>query len=166
MSIRNIRRSILIAAGIGALAVSGLLAGRLFARQMGEHFSEGHAAYMFDHIARELDLSDGQRTQIRGVLKSHADEIEAHVKAGIDARRALHDAVMAQPMDETTIRNLAQQVGSVHGDGAVLCAKIRSEIWPVLSSDQQQKLVSFHGRMRRHGDAALQSLHAFLRGDS
>ncbi|HSS45315.1 MAG TPA: Spy/CpxP family protein refolding chaperone [Thermoanaerobaculia bacterium] len=164
MSIRNVRRSVLVAAGIGALAVSGLFAGRLFAHQMGSHFAGGMAPWMFRHVARELDLSESQQAQIREILKTHADEIEARVQACMDARRALHQAVMAQPMDETSIRNLAQQVGTVHADGAVLCAKIRAEIWPILTPDQQQRLASFHGRMRQHGEDAMKSLDSFLRG--
>lgn len=167
MSIQNVRRSVLVAAGIVALAVSGLFAGRLFGRQMGPGFGHGHnASRMFDHLAQELDLSDAQRAQVRGVLKAHADEILAQVKAGMDARRALHDAVMAQPSDEAAVRSLAAQVGTVHGDGALLIVKVRSEIWPILTPEQQQKLASLHARMGRRGDEGLQSLGAFLRGQS
>jgi Spy/CpxP family protein refolding chaperone len=168
MSIQQIRRSVLIAAGIVALAVTGLFAGHVFGRQMGPGLGHGghNAGRMFDHLARELDLSDAQRAQVRGVLKTHADEILAQVKSGMDARRALHDSVMAQPADENAIRSLATQVGAVHGEGALLIVKIRSEIWPILSPAQQDKLVGFHERMGRRGDEALDSLAAFLRGES
>ncbi len=168
MSIRHIRRSVLMAAAIAALAVGGLYAGRLFARQLGPggpgSMHGAMAAHMFDHISRELDLSDAQRSQIREILKSHADEILAQVRAGMDARHALHGAVMAQPTDEASIRQFATQVGAVHADGALLFAKVRSEVWPVLTPEQQQKFTSFHDRMGQRGDQALQSLEAFLRG--
>ena len=167
MSIQQVRRSVLIAAGILALALSGLFAGHLFGRQMGPGFGHGpRASRMFDHLAGELDLSDAQRVQVRGVLKNHADEILAHVQAARDARRALHDAVMATQPDDASIRSLAAQIGSVHADGALMIVRIRSEIWPILTPDQQQKLVSLHARMGRHGDEQLQSLGAFLRGES
>lgn len=165
MSIQNIRRSVLIAAGIGALAFAGLFAGRLFAHQMGGHFHGGDMApRMFRHIARELDLTEDQQAQIRDLLKAHADEIEAHVKSGMDARRALHDAVLMQPNDESTIRLRAQELGDIHGDGAILFARLRSEVWPILTAEQQQKLAGLHLRRRERGDEALQSLDAFLRG--
>lgn len=168
MSIQQIRRSVLIAAAIAALAFSGLVAGRLFGRQMGPSGPPHgpRAAHMFDHVARELDLSDAQRLQIRGVLKAHADEILADVKAGMEARRALHDAVIAEPTDEAEIRRLAAAGGQAHADGALLFAKIRSEIWPILTPEQQQKFVTFHARMGKRGDEALDSLEAFLRGQS
>jgi protein CpxP len=165
MSIQNIRRSVLIAVGVGALAFGGIFAGRLVAHQMGGHFHGAAAApRMFQHMVQELDLSDAQQTQIRDVLKTHADEIEAHVKARMDARRALHDAVLTQPTDEATIRQRAQDLGNIHGDGAVMFARIRSEIWPILNGDQQQRLFGLHARMRTHGDQALKSLDDFLRG--
>lgn len=165
MSIQNIRRSVLIAAGIGVLAVAGLFAGRLFAHQMGGRSHGGSMApRMFGRMVRELDLTDAQQAQIRAILKTHADEIEAHVKLGMDARRALHDAVLTQPTDEAAIRLRAQELGNVHGDGAILFARLRTEVWPILSGDQQQKLAGLHLRMREHGDDALKSLDAFLRG--
>ncbi len=168
MSIQKIRRSILIAAGIGALAFTGLFAGRLLGRQMGPGFPHGgpHAARMFEHLSRTLDLSEAQQLQIRGVLKAHADEILLLVKSGMDARRALHDAVLAQPTDEAAIRGLAQQVGTLHGDGALLFAKIRAEIWPILTPEQQQQFTAFHTKMGSRGNDELQSLGAFLRGES
>lgn len=169
MSIQQVRRSILIGGALVAVAVMGLFAGRLLGGQMGPGMGHGggpRAARMFEHIAGKLDLSDAQRAQVRGILKTHADEILAQVRAGMDARQALHEAVMAQPADENVIRSLAAKVGSVHADGAMLMVKIRSEIWPILTPEQQQKFVAFHERMGHRGEEALQSLASFLRGES
>ena len=168
MSIQQVRRSILIAAAFLAVAGMGLFAGRIFGGQLGPAGVHGgpRAQRMFEHLADKLDLTDAQRSQVRGVLKAHADEILAQVQAGTDARQALHDAVMAQPADENAIRSLAARVGEVHGNGALMIVKIRSEIWPILSPEQQQKFVAFHERMGRRGTDALQNLAAFLRGES
>lgn len=163
MSIQNIRRSVLIAVGIAALAAAGLFAGRLFAHQMGGR-SGGMAPHLFSHLARRLELTDGQQGQIREILKNHADEIEAHVKSAMESRRALHDAILVQPTDEATIRQRAQELGNVHAEGALLFARIRSEVWPLLTAEQQQKMASLHTSMREHGDDALKNLDAFLRG--
>ncbi len=168
MSIQQVRRSVLIAAAVAAVAFMGLFAGRLFGRQMGPGglSHPPRPAHMFDRVARELDLTDAQRTQIRGILKAHADEILAQVHSGMDARHALHDAVVAQPADEAAIRALGQQVGTVHAEGALLFARIRSEVWPVLTTEQQQKFMAFHAKMGRRGEDELQALGAFLRGES
>jgi Spy/CpxP family protein refolding chaperone len=166
MSIRSIRRPVLIAAGILAIAVSGLFAGKIFANQMGHGQPGMRAARMFERLSRRLDLSDAQKTQIRGILRAHADEIEAQVRNGMDARRALRAAALAQPVDEASIRTLAQRVGVVQGDGAVLFARIRAEVLPVLTPEQQDRLARFHDRMLKRGDAALKSLDEFLRGSA
>jgi Spy/CpxP family protein refolding chaperone len=168
MSIQNIRRSVLMATGVGALALSGLLAGRLMG-QMGPHGPRdaGMAApRMFDRISRRLDLTEDQQARIRAVLKTHAAEIETQVQAGMDARRALHQAVMVQPTDETAIRSLGAQVGTAHAEGALLFAKIRTEVWPVLTADQQARLQSFHSGMRHRGDEAMKSLDQWLRQEN
>jgi len=167
MSIQKIRRSVLAAALVGGLAVSGLLAGRLLARQgdLG-HLHADAAPHMFRHLAKQLDLSADQQTQIRGILKNHADEIEAQARAGMTARRALHQAVLTQPVDEQAIRSLAMQTGQVHGDAAVLYARIRGEVWPILTAEQRDKMTQFHGQMKDQGDAAFESLDKWLRGDN
>lgn len=167
MSIQKIRRSVLAATLLGGLAVSGLLAGRLLARQgdLG-HMHPDAAPKMFRHLAKQLDLSADQQSQIRGILKNHADEISANVRAGMDARRALHQAVLAQPVDEQAIRSLAMQAGQAHGEAAILYAKIRGEVWPLLTAEQRDKMTQLHGRMKDRGDAALDSLDKWLRGDN
>jgi len=162
MSIQTIRRSVLAAAILGALAVSGLVAGRLFARGVGEG-SYGTAPRMFHRLARALDLTDQQRSQVRGILKAHATEIETQVRAGVTARRALHDAVLTQPMDETGIRSRAAELGNVHADGAVLFAKIHAEIAPILTQQQKDKLQEFRDRMRQRGEESFKSLDEWLR---
>ena len=167
MSIHQIRRSVLIAAGILALAVSGLVAGRLFGRQLAPGFGHGpRAARIYEHLASELGLSDAQRLQVRGVLKAHADEILGHAQAAMNARRAMRDAVMAPQPDDATIRSLAAQMGNVHADGAMMVIRIRSEIWPILTPEQQQKLVALHAKMGHRGDEDLQALGAFLKGEN
>lgn len=168
MSIQQVRRSILVAAAFVAVAGMGLFAGRIFGGQVVPGMGHGgpRAQHMFEHLANKLDLTPDQRTKVRAVLKTHADEILAQVQAGQDARQALHEAVMAQPPDENVIRSLAAKVGEVHGNGALLIVKVRSEIWPILTPEQQQKFVAFHERMSQRNGEALQSLGAFLRGEN
>ena len=161
MSIQKIRRSVLLTAGLGVLAVGGLLAGRLFAR--GVESSHGMAPRMFYRMARALDLTDAQRSQVRSILKNHAPQIEAQARAVIAARRALHDAVLAQPMDEAAIRSRALDLGNAHAEGAVLFARIHAEIAPILTQDQKDKLQQLRERMRQRSDDSLKSLDEWLR---
>jgi len=166
VSIQQIRKSVLIAAGLLALGVAGLLAGRLSAGAMP---GEGHrisAARMFRRMSEELDLSDDQKTRIKGVLKSHSTEIETHMKALSDARRALHQAALSGAPDESVIRTAAQSLGWVQGDGALLFAKIRAEVDPILTDDQRGKLRQLRERAKGRADSAIKSFEAFLESKS
>jgi Spy/CpxP family protein refolding chaperone len=152
----------LIAAGVAALAAAGLLAGRLSAGAMPGREHRNFALRMFRHISSALELSDDQKTRIKEILKAHSAEIEAQIRSSGAARRALHQAVLAEPADEAAIRAAAANLGSVQGDGALLFAKIRSEIDPLLTDPQRVKLRQLRERASGRSEAAAKSFEAFL----
>jgi len=162
VSIQQIRKSVLVGAGIAVLAAAGLVAGRLSAGVFPGRAHSDFGCHVFGRIARALDLSDDQKSQIKAILKTHASKIETQIKASASARRAVHDAVLAQPPDEAAIRSAAQKFGQVHADGAVLFAKIHAEIQPILTDEQRAKVQEFRERMRNRGDSAVKSFEAFL----
>ena len=167
MTLQRIRNSVFVGTAIAALAVGALLAGRLSAGALSGGRGHGDfAPRVFSRIARALDLSDDQKTAIKAVLKTHAAEIEAQMKSSSTARRALHQAVLAQPSDEAAIRAAAEQLGRVQGDGAVLFAKIRTEIQPLLTEGQRAKIQQFRERARNHAESAIRSFEAFLESSS
>jgi Spy/CpxP family protein refolding chaperone len=166
MSIRQLRRSALVAAGVVALAVAGMFAGRLSADAFPHSGHGGSLPRMFGRIARALDLTADQQAQIKNVLRGHAAEIETQMTAGRSARQALHQALMAQPTDEATIRARAADLGKVQGDGAVLFARIRTEVDPILTPAQRDKLQAFHSHAGGHGDHAVQAFEKFLKSAS
>ncbi|HTO86021.1 MAG TPA: Spy/CpxP family protein refolding chaperone [Thermoanaerobaculia bacterium] len=166
MSIRNIRRSVLVLAGAGAVALGGLFAGRLAAGAVpaaGAGSPFGRPA--FARIARALDLTDDQKTQIRAILKTRATEIQDQMKAGLDARRALHDAILADPIDETAIRTRAADLSRVEANGAVLYAHLRAEVFPILTAEQKQKVGELRQRMQARGDRSAKAFQNFLNGE-
>lgn len=166
MSIQTLRKSALFLAAAAALAVGGLFAGHLFAGSMPNGPGDHSPRRMFGRIARTLDLTADQKAQIKTILKSHAAEIQTQMTASSAARRALHDAIKAQTVDEAAIRAAAKQAGDVHADGAVLFARIRAEVLPILTADQKQKLQSLDEKMRGRGDRGAKSFAEFLRSDS
>ncbi len=166
MSIRQIRKSLLAVAGAVVLAAGGLFAGRLSAGAVPQEARRDFAPRVYARIARALDLSEGQKSEIKTVLRSHAAEIKAQMQAAASARRALHNAVMAQPLDEAAIRARAQELGRVNADGAVLFARLRAEIEPILTEEQRGKIQRFHDRMQSRTESAVKSLDAFLQSCS
>ena len=160
------RRSVLVAAA-GALALSALSAARLSAGQTDRAPRETQRApRLFTRMARQLHLDADQRTQFRAILKTHADEIEAQLRASRDARRAIHAAATAEPVDEAAIRSLARKLGDAHAGGALLLARIRAEALPILTTEQQEKLRKLDSRRLRRSEKLLFSLPPWLRGES
>lgn len=166
MSIQQIRRSVLVLAGVAALAAAGLYAGRLSADAFPQKGRGDFAPRMFSRMARFLELTDDQQAQIKTVLKGHAAEIETQMAAKRTARQALRQAMLAQPVDEAAIRARAEEAGKVEGDGAVLFARIRTEIDPILTADQRTKVQTFASRSRRRRDSAVQSFDRFIKNGS
>ncbi|MEP7132770.1 MAG: Spy/CpxP family protein refolding chaperone [Acidobacteriota bacterium] len=166
MSIQQFRRSIVILAGVAALSVAGLFAGRLSADAFPHHGRGGGIPRMFARMVRFLDLTAEQQAQIKTVLKTHAAEIEAQMAAKQAARQALRQAVLATPIDEATIRQRAAESGKVEADGAVLLARIRAEVDPILTPDQRTKVQAFGTRARRHRDNGIQSFDDFIKSGS
>lgn len=84
---------------------------------------------------RELDLSETQREQVRTIMASHREEAQAQAARHRAAMDALQEATLGN--DEAAIRQQAEAVGAAIGDGAVLRAKVRTEVWAVLTPEQQ-----------------------------
>jgi Spy/CpxP family protein refolding chaperone len=168
MSIQQIRRSILVLAAAAVVAAAGLFAGRLLAGAVPPSGPAGRfGPPRFARIAKVLDLSDDQKAQVKTILRAHAAEIQTQLKTAQDARRSLHDAILTDPIDEGTIRARAADLSKVEGDGAILYAKVRAEIFPLLRDDQKQKIVDFRAKMRAKGDRNVRSVEDFLsEGDS
>jgi len=166
MSVEKIRRSILVTAAALAIAVAGLLAGRVSAQAFRGHGRGDFPSHIFTHMSRVLDLTDDQKSRIKDVLRAHGDEIKVQMQASADARRSLHDAVMAQPMDEAAIRAAAVKLGQAQGDGAVLFSRILVEIEPILTDAQKAKVQALREKVRQHGQGAAKAFDNFLKSES
>jgi Spy/CpxP family protein refolding chaperone len=167
--ITKMRRSILVIAAAGALLVGGFWTGRLMAGPLWGHLGFagtahfGHIANHFDHIANWLALSDLQKTEVKRVVKSHGEEILFQVQSQIGMRKALGEVTMTGTVDERLIRERAEALGKVAADGALLRARIHSEIWPILNDEQRAKIASFHQMMELKHSTLLGSVEDFLK---
>jgi Spy/CpxP family protein refolding chaperone len=88
---------------------------------------------------RQLGLTDTQREQVRTALDAHKGEFEAIRTRMQAARTALDAVVTGDGFDEGAVRQKAVDVAAVEADAAVLRAKVHSEVWALLTAEQQQK---------------------------
>ncbi len=86
-----------------------------------------------------LDLSDAQREQVRDVMQRQREEMREvgqRLHAAYDAQRG---AIETVPTDEALVRSTSQALSSAQTEMAVLRARIHSEVWSLLTPEQQQK---------------------------
>ena len=94
---------------------------------------------MFGLPMRGLDLTDAQREQVRAIMESHRDQQKAIGDRMQAARKALRAAIEAETADEVAIRAAAAEIGAIEADAAVLQAKIRGEVFGLLTPEQVKK---------------------------
>jgi len=102
---------------------------------------------MFGAGLRGIDLTDAQREQVRAIMVSHRDEQKAIGDRMQAARKALHESIAADAFDENAIRAKATEVGAVEADAAVLQAKIRGEVFGLLTPEQVKKAKELRSEM-------------------
>lgn len=90
----------------------------------------------------ELNLTEEQKSKVRGVLVAHRAQIAETVKSLHVKRAALRDAVL-QGQSEDQIRAAAAQLGDVIADASVKAAKLRNELAPILTEDQRKLIGKF-----------------------
>lgn len=88
---------------------------------------------------RALDLSDGQREQVRGIMEARRAEFAAIGERLRTARRGLDALVTAEVVDEAAIRAKSADIAAVEADAAVLRARVHQEVFSVLTAEQQAK---------------------------
>ena len=90
-------------------------------------------------MLRQLDLTEDQRAQVKQVMDSHRAELQAIGEKLRAAHKAQQDAVTAAQFDEQAVRTKAAELATLTADAAVLHAKVHSEVFAVLTPEQQTK---------------------------
>lgn len=165
----KIRKTVFVLAAAGVLVVGGFWTGRLMAGPFWGHLGfggaghAGHIANHFDHIANWLTLSDLQKTEVRRVVAAHREEILSQIQSQIATRKALRELVTAGTANEGLVRQRAEALGKVVADGALLRARLHSEIFPILNDEQRAKVASVHQMMELKHSEILGSVQDFLK---
>ena len=117
----------------------------------GPGWMDGHR---FEHLAERLDLSEGQRDELRQALEAGAEEGREARRGLFEARRALGEQIHADVFDETAIREAAASVAAFEADLAVERAQRAQEMRRILTPEQLAQLEEMREARRdfgRHG---------------
>lgn len=94
---------------------------------------------MVDHIARALNLNEGQKAQMKTLLES-AHTTMAPLQQKLDeVRNQLDSATANGQFDETQVRALATQQGQLMAEQIVEHERIKSKMFGLLTPEQRVK---------------------------
>ena len=99
-------------------------------------------------LMRRADLTDAQREQVRAVVESHRDEMQAIGERARPAHEALQAALTNATFDEDTIRARYAEVAIVEADAAVAQARVYSEVFQILTPEQQAQVKKLQEEMK------------------
>jgi len=138
----RLRRIVPIAAALALLGGGLALAGP------GRHRHE-MAGRRFERLARELDLTDGQKARIREIFEQHrADGLGDAARKARDARLDLRSTIRDPSADESAIRDAAAKASQAEADLAVERHRAFAEVYKVLTPEQQEKAKALKERVR------------------
>jgi Spy/CpxP family protein refolding chaperone len=109
----------------------------------------GPAARAVKKIGRELHLSREQRQSLRELVRLQAETLRGAARDVGEARRALRERAVADPLDEAAIRGASEKLGAAIGSAAVLTARLAGEIRPALTPDQRDRLKKLSARWEK-----------------
>ena len=98
---------------------------------------------------RGLDLTEAQQGQVKSIMDSHQAEFRTVNKKIGDARQAMRALLDADQIDESAIRAKSAEAAAAEADAAILQAKIRQEVFGILTAEQLQKAKENGPRQRR-----------------
>jgi protein CpxP len=105
----------------------------------------GHGQIL-QRIARKLNLTDDQKSQIKAVLSVDKDTLKSLFGQLHDARKNLRVAIHAHGANEAAVRAASAKVAGVEADLAVKRMKLYGKIAPILTDEQRRKIADFEQR--------------------
>jgi Spy/CpxP family protein refolding chaperone len=112
----------------------------------------GGGAGGFGFGVRDLDLSEAQRQQIGAVVAKAREDTRPQVERLRQATEARRKALAVMPVDENQIRSTTQALTVAQTDLAIARARVQSDIFALLTPDQQTKVTE--ARQRRESRMA------------
>jgi Spy/CpxP family protein refolding chaperone len=132
--------NVILAAAVAFALVGGLVAtsyaqnGRLVRQKLAQRTQlRGQA------LALGLKLTQDQREQVKAILAGHKDELKTVAQENAQARKDVA-AALAQGADQQTLRSAYKLASEAGWDRLMLRSNIFSEIKPILTPEQLQRL--------------------------
>lgn len=109
------------------------------------------SSFQTARIARKLHLSDEQRKQFREILNAARPEADELADAMLANRRALRELRKGTELSEREIQEIADLRGRLVSRMIVLKARVRGQIFALLTDEQRERFEKMRNHGKRHG---------------
>ena len=140
------KKSIIIAAILMALAAG--LATTAFAQRQGMGFGR-HSGWMLKHMVKQLNLTEAQQTQIKGILAEEKTKTKPMMQQLRQNEQAGYANVNGS-FDENQARAFANKQAQLMTDLIVEKERMRSQVYAVLTPEQRQKALQLMQERQQH----------------
>jgi Spy/CpxP family protein refolding chaperone len=119
---------------------------------------------MLPMLGARLNLTDAQKDQIKSLAASRKDEWKGLADRARTAHEALNDAVTADAVDESLVRQKSADAAAVDAERAVARAHAYADVLQILTDDQKAQLKTMKAEMKNHMKGRQQARHERLKG--
>lgn len=115
------------------------------------HFKGGdHKERMFEHLADELDLTEGQKAQLKANREAGKEARKAEREAMREIHKQLREAIESGA-DQATLDSLGAKLGQLEVKKMQSRHEMRAQFESILTADQKAKMEELKSkRMERH----------------
>lgn len=140
------KKSIILAAIFMALAAG--LAATASAQHRGMGIGRNNG-WMLKHMTRQLNLTEAQQTQIKGIMTSEKTKIKPMMQQ-LRRNQQAEDANVNGSFDENQARAFASKQAQLMTDLIVEKERMRSQVYAVLTPEQRQKALQLMQERQQH----------------
>ncbi|MDP5208969.1 Spy/CpxP family protein refolding chaperone [Microbulbifer sp. 2205BS26-8] len=132
---------------MGSLALAGVLAAPGTTLAFGG--GEGHHRYGFEHMARELQLTEGQRAQLKSNRESTREARMALRKQLKELRQQIHTAI-ERSAEQSTLDQFGAELGKLKVRQMQNRYQMRQQFEAILTDEQKAKLAELKDKRREN----------------
>ena len=112
--------------------------------------------HMLAFMTDSLDLTEAQQAQAKAILDKEKPTFEPLMKQLMEAHQQLQALGENGTFDEAAVRSLANQHVQTMVELVVQTARVKSELYAILTPEQKAKAAKI---MQRHHDHMMQHMH-------
>ncbi len=118
-------------------------------QQAGGRMQHGFGPEMLDHIARELNLTEAQKTQVKALFEAGQNTMAPLHQKMDEVHKQLESATENGQFDEAQVRALASQQAQLMAEMIVEHERMKSKIFSLLTPEQRTKATEM---LKRHSE--------------